>query len=70
MKHKSYIAPSLFILIGLICVEYSLASAVGFHIHSDICIWFKVGFFPIILFVVIIICLIYIVIKERVTNQE
>lgn len=65
MKYKDYIAPILFILIGLTCMGYSLASASGFHIHSDLCIWFEEFFSPVILLIVIMISLIYIWMLKR-----
>lgn len=71
MKHNSYIAPILFILIGLSCMGYSLASASGFHTHSDI--WFKEYSSPLILFIVITISLICICLlkrKQQVKNKQ
>ncbi|XIH41134.1 hypothetical protein C1N68_26285 (plasmid) [Priestia aryabhattai] len=65
MKYNSYIAPIIFILIGLTCMIYSLASASGFHIHSNLCIWFKECFPPLILLIVITIFLIYIWLLKR-----
>lgn len=65
MKYNDYIAPILFILIGLTCMGYSLTSASGFHIHVDLCIWFKEFFSPMILLIVITISLIYIWLSKR-----
>lgn len=73
MKDNSYIAPISFILIGLTCMIYSLASASGFHIHSNLCIWFKECFPPLILLIVITISLIYIWLikrKRRIKNKQ
>lgn len=65
MKYNDYITPILLILIGLTCMGYSLASASGFHIHSDLCIWFKEFFSSVILLIVITISSIYIWLSKR-----
>ncbi|KSU86293.1 hypothetical protein CHN50_18595 [Priestia aryabhattai] len=65
MKFNSYIAPIIFILVGLTCTGYSIASASNFHVHSNPYIWLKEFYPHVALLIVIIIYLLYIVLSKR-----